>query len=477
MTYSRIKKIISFTLCLAMFMSFCGCGKAKETSAKKIAPMEPEEVSTYYFDFLGGKDVMPIAGYHGPQTYQYSAKGQKLPDYFSDEFMEMVADCGINIITNNGADYTNSTDKAKRLLDLGEKYKVGIFVRDSTILDNLGDETLSIQELDEQINKYVNHPACVGIYVVDEPGNATYYSQNENRYISCYSKLFQNLNQLGVKGYGNLYPLTSMGAVDVYKNYLQEYIDTCPVGYISYDKYPFVNDNSLTYAHDYFLNLSVVRKAAESADIPFWGFVQSGAQWNDEGRYFDSNGYFPGEGQFMWLVNTTLAYGAKGIQYFPLLQPYWFAYSLTEPFDFERNGLIGAWGNKTQWWYYAQNANKQIAAIDEVLMNSVNKGVIVSEQTMSDHFKDVDYIIKGKSWRELSNVSGEAMIGCFNYNGKSAYYVVNYDTEYAQKIKLDFFDRYDMTVIQKAEKKYINASSLELTMSAGEGVLIVMGDK
>ena len=66
------------------------------------------------------------------------------------------------------------------------------------------------------------------------------------------------------------------------------------------------------------------------------------------------------------------------------------------------------------------------------------------------------------------------MVGCFNYRGKSAFYVVNYDNFYSQKIKLDFLDNYNMKIVQKAEESYVKADSLTLTMNAGEGVLIVI---
>ena len=80
----------------------------------------------------------------------------------------------------------------------------------------------------------------------------------------------------------------------------------------------------------------------------------------------------------------------------------------------------------------------------------------------------------GTSWRELKDISGETMVGCFNYLGKSAFYVVNYDTEYAQKITLDFYDSYNMRVVQKAETSYVNTNSLTLQVHAGDGVLIVI---
>ena len=93
---------------------------------------------------------------------------------------------------------------------------------------------------------------------------------------------------------------------------------------------------------------------------------------------------------------------------------------------------------------------------------------------MTDDFKNVSYIMDGKAWRELVDVSGDAMIGCFNYKGHSAFYVVNYDNENAQKVTLNFANNYDMKVIQSAETEYVNTQELELAMAAGEGVLIVM---
>jgi len=109
-------------------------------------------------------------------------------------------------------------------------------------------------------------------------------------------------------------------------------------------------------------------------------------------------------------------------------------------------------------------------------MNSVNKGVVVSGAAANEAVKyarDYDAIIEGTSWRELKDVQGEAMVGCFNYQGKTALYVANYEQEYAQDIKLDFYETYDIMVIQDAEVSYLQASELTLKMLAGDGALIV----
>lgn len=477
MKYRSWIKVVSGIICVTMLSSiFTGCGKQEEkkTVAEPMELMEVEEPISFSFDFIGGTDVMPLAGYFGPQAYSYSANGQNLPDYFSDEFMEMVVGCGVNVITANGAEYVSYPYKTQELLDLGEKHGVGIFVNDSTVNLNLGENVLDIQRLDEQLSNYINHPACVGAYVVDEPTTDYYMNETPGKTLAEYSPLIKNLVELNVVPYTNLFPLASVGTANLYEQYLREFLETCPVPYLSYDRYLFNEGNNLTFANDHFVNMSMVRKLTEEYGVPFWCFVQAGAQWNDAMQRFDSTGYWPTEGAFKWQANTSLAFGAKGLQYFPLLQPYWFAWAETEEFDFQRNGLISAWNTKNQWWYYAQKVNKQIAAVDEVLMNSVNKGIIASSPTVRADFEGVEYLLDGTSWRELTGVTGDVMIGCLNYFGKSAFYVVNYNIEYAQEITLDFSNIYNMKVIQEAEESYVATDSLKLTMEAGEGVLVVM---
>ena len=470
------------TLCVLISAILCvspltACDKKEEAQAETNAVAEPmelmelEDVDTMSFDFIGGTDVMPLAGYYGPQAGSHSANGQAMPDSISEEFMQMAVDCGINIFSANGAEFSTWPNRTMELLELCETYNIGLFVNDWTINANLGENALSLKAMDEQLQNYVNHPACIGVYVVDEPRTETYNNHVANGYVKDYGPVVRNLTELGVIPYTNLFP--SIGEIP-YRAYLTEFLDTCPVPFLSYDRYLFDQGNDLKYANDYFVNMALVREAAEERGIPFWCFVQAGAQWNDGANRFDSTGYWPEQGAFLWMANTSLAFGAKGLQYFPLLQPYYFAYAKTQDYDFERNGLISAWGTKNRWWYYAQIANKQIAAVDEVLMNSVNKGIIASDAEVLDDFKTVEYVIEGTAWRELSDVRGKAMVGCFNYFGKSAFYIVNYDIEYAQKITMEFSDVYKMKVVQKGQESYYATDSLELSMSAGEGVLIVM---
>jgi hypothetical protein len=308
------------------------------------------------------------------------------------------------------------------------------------------------------------------VHVVDEPylkdviGDGT-------RDMDDYVPVFEQLNELGIAAGSNLLPRWVFYSDKDFFTYVDKFLADCPTPYLSFDYYVFDKKRNVK---DYFYNLSYYSQKAEEAGVPLWVFVQAGSQWNDTGGSITSTKpYYPDEGQFDWNVNTSLAYGAKGIQYFPIIQPFYFAWAENDTLDLQRNGMIGAWGEKNQWFYYAKDMNLHISAIDEVLMNSANKGVLLSdEQAKADNAKS-NRVISGTSWRELSDISGNAMVGCFNYQGKTALYVVNYDMERAQNIGLQFWDTYSFSVVKNGQKTSHTGSAIELPMQAGEGILII----
>ena len=173
-------------------------------------------------------------------------------------------------------------------------------------------------------------------------------------------------------------------------------------------------------------------------------------------------------------MNAGLTFGAQGISYYSLMEVHGDALDDEGGLDPYRSGLIGALGNKTMWYHYAKNINKHIAAIDHVLMNSVHKGVIVSGQEATSNAREASCILDGKSFRELQSVDGDAMVGCFNYNGKTALYVLNYSRELAQHITLNFDTQHNITITQAAENVYVKGNTVTLDMAAGEGVLLVI---
>lgn len=479
MKKNRFRKCIAVTLATCTLATLlAGCAKETE-QAVSIEPMEAEASHAFGFDIAGGDDVMPIAAYYGPYASNFSINGQSLPDYVTDEYWKAMADCGINLMSHAITDYAYSPQTIQKNLDLGEKYNIAVIVDDTSVRNMADLDEISMDKITTQLSQYMNHPAFGGLYLVDEPMTSYFLPADDlMRELYRYEDISPLLlEKIGIFCYENALS-SSRGDKERenYEKYLREYCDVLKPKYLSFDRYPYDIEQQ-GFEQRYFFDLAKVRKVAQEYEIPFWGFFAGGNYWRYDTEKQDN--YGPNEGQFDWCINSSLAFGAQGISYFPFIQPSHYAFGEDEEgvdWDFERSGFIGAWGNKNQWYYYAQNISKHIQAIDEVLMNSVNKGVIASGEETKERLKlATEAMLEGTSWRELKDVEGEAIVGCFNYQGQTALYVVNFYDVYAQHIDLTFQEECNFTIIQGAEGKKLSGEGITLDMAAGEGVLIVFG--
>lgn len=469
----------SWIRALALFLCtglLAGCTASDKEVTSDSVVMEKEESSAISMSFLGGKDVMPITGYIGPYIHSYSLDGNVFPEYITDEYYQMISDAGVNLIVYSFTDYASAQKEVTRNLELAEKYGVGLFVTDNNVVGKAEQDEISAEEVAAEIVEYSDYQSFCGIYLVDEPQTIYYSLGDGSRLLPKYEKIADVLhNELDIPTYCNLLPINDFAKNrEDYEKYVEDFCDTLQPKMLCWDYYPF-DESREGKMEIYFYNMDLIRKTAQERNIPFWAFIQAGSQWNDSWDELPSKTpYWPNEFQFNWNVNTSLAFGAQGIQYFPLMQPYQFTLAENGGWDFERNGLIGAMGNKNQWYFYAQNINKHIGAIDEVLMNSVNKGVIVNGEQAKADMQYTTCVIEEGTFNQLKAVKGDAMVGCFNYNGKTALYVVNYSMENAQKITLDFTATQNVRMIQNAETSYVKGDALTLDMAAGEGILLVL---
>lgn len=471
-------------------------GKVLETCVNDYINNKSQAVSVKYI----GDDTMPITGYHGPYVLQDADDVMLFPEYVTDDYFKMIADSGVNVTILEAMDYVAYPSLVKKALALGEKYGIGIYVEDSKLLElasaDVTDETKK-QNIETRIAEYSVYESFAGIHLVDEPGTDDFHS-NE-KLVSTYEALAGFLNELGVYTYVNMYPfdeeaaswwenITGTSSEDKYSDYVAEINETLSPVALMWDMYPFsVAEGGTELDVDisrYFWNMAEIRRQAQLNNKPFWAYVQAGANFSDtyENAYFNTKVYAPNKGQFNWNMNTALAFGAQGIQYFELIQPDYFAYAGTSAadgmWDFNRNGLIGAFGNKTQWYDYAQAANTHVGAIDGVLMDSYSTQIIALGDAATAT-KDLTSmgVTTSAAYEELTSVTdgADVLIGCFDYKGKTALYVVNYNYDAKQEgIELTFTGTYDITKIENAVTTEESASSLTLDMEAGEGILLVI---
>ena len=441
--------------------------------------------------------VMPISGYWGPSGI-----------LVNEDTYKLLKELGINHISKPANDYTDQVmDRYKvyQQFAWAQKYGIDMMVSDGRLLATPSTATQSAVQ--NAIANYKDYQSFGGLFMVDEPDGATYPATTSEKTIAKYAPLAKAARETNIFTYANLHPFVyptarKQGRYE-YTTYLRDYVKQFNPTVLSYDNYPFTSYGASTGdtgsgvhdAYRYFENLAMAKYVSENENnIPFWAFVQVG----DGFQHNEITANNPSKGEFKWLANTALAFGAKGIQYFPLVQPEGFK-DIDE--NTSSNGLLNKKGEKTEWFDYAVDVNAQVAAIDEVLMNATNDGLMstggYAKSQATDKVATMELREKVDGWlsssyelRETINpytirssyngatvTSSEstygALTGCFTYGEKHALYIVNYNVEGDSTIKVDFTDdNTKATTIHNAVKSE-KTGDIQMTLGAGEAVLVV----
>ena len=466
------KKISCVMAALLSLSSLALVSCKQETGITDYDKVYPDRVvNTYSFDAIGGQDVMPIGLYFGPYTPNSSKDGNIMPNFTDEYYIKMLAEAGINLFTYCPESYPQARDSIKKVLTLAEKYNIGYYVNayDVTSMTH-GFKPLNVDTLKATVEEFTDYKSFVGFYSKDEP----YYEQIE--FIGAVNKVLNEEYDNKYSTYVNMLPRWeerplkyTSGTEDVtYEEYVGRYYREGNGKYISWDHYVW----DFKSYKGYFNNMAIIKEMSEEYGIPYWSFIQAGGQWNDAMIEFESLPEpYPTESQLMWNVNTALACGSKGIQYFLGFQPIYFAYAPNGTYDFTRNGLFGANGNINRWYYYAQKMNVQVSAVDEILMNAYNVGILPSDSIKSD-FEGNTMVIEGNEFHQLKGVRGVALIGCFEYEKRTVLYVVNYTHNAAQDVVLDLNDKHAMKIIQRGKTYEMEEQHLGIHLEAGEAVLV-----
>lgn len=453
------------------------------------------------------EDVMPIGGFYAPydKTVTDGNYGTTVFHTLNEETFQMIQDLGVNLITYIEENFVTNADTILTNLALGEKYGVDIYLYDGRITSSACDKA----HLATCMADYMEYDSFKGFSVVDEP-NTEYYGNEDQikekvKLLADYAPLAQAVNgYCNINGSVNLYPKTTTemqstkpsawtsgleyNIDNVYEAYVEDYIGTYKPKVLSADFYVFdhlITNSTWKTIEGYFDNLEVLRKNSLEHNLAFWNYIQAGSWFFSTERGKTDND-LPTEGQMYWNVNTSLAYGAKGILYFPLVQPYYFGREKTGnvqtgysySYDYKRNGLIGADGNETSWYPWAQNANVQIQEVDEVLMHTTSKDVLAvgakaQEKTEKTATQEQ---LKLYGLESITATNG-AVIGVFEYQGKTAFYVVNYDYDNAQDITLTFDESQNYSVISTQLKEAhteTSGNSCKLSLVAGGAAMVTI---
>jgi len=470
--------------------------------------------NTYFTKVKGNTSLngeMPIIGFDGPDV-------EFLEEKNAETIYSMIKDLGINTVLLNRVEVGTNYAWSSSQLSVAEKYGLKLYLNDGYINDesnvdgigsSLGDSAKT--KVSNITSKYDGYSSFGGYFIEDEPMyNAVY---NSKKPIDNFDVPLTSLKgYTNIHSYLNLAPYIagqinkqlggSSSAPMTYQNY-KTYVDassTAGVEALSYDMY--LRGNGITtgawfwestsykiHTEDFWTNLdwmSTIAKA-DSNNNPFYAFVQVGNDFSDENKNATATANLTTIQEMYFEANAALAMGAKGINYYSLIQPKEYVTSEDNSTDYTRSGLInylgqanngGSHGDNYQYYNAAKKINAYIKAVDEVLMNATSEAVITTNSTVAGYLGS-----EVSSYGSIASINNtEVIVGCFDYYGQEAFMVVNITPDAgnsgsSQNVTLTFNGAQSGQYIGMNDTDWqtLNSSStLTLDILAGEAVVIVL---
>ena len=261
----------------------------------------------------------------------------------TDQTARQMADGGWNVVWC----------RTEAELDVAQRHGLRALLRNGLISPQSLDDPAKREKLDALIGRVRQHPAFYCYWIKDEPNTAEF---------PALGRMVEYLRQRDPEhlAYINLFPTyarnkqlgTTGDTVAAYREYLRQFIDVVKPSLLSYDHYQFAVASDLP---DYFLNLALVRQAAQEAGLPFLNIVQSCTR--------RPSMRVPTGDEMRYLVYTTLAYGAQGISYYVYCRPK------------HEGGIALADGTPTPRYHALKSLNREFTAIATELQPLESRGV------------------------------------------------------------------------------------------------------
>ncbi len=370
-------------------------------------------------------------------------------DAHMDEHYAQIAAANFTVVMGGFGANTPETDK--RQLDLCQKHGLKALVSLQGYEDGAMYGSSKIDEI-RQADKFPNHPACWGYTLHDEPNSAIFPFL---RFMVDHLRR----SRPGKLGFINLFPnyaSESQLGERTYEEYVNRFVSEVNPDVLCMDHYPMMQPNR-DMRDDYCANLAVLRKYALARNIPFWNF------FND--MPFDQR-YDPTEAQLRWQVNTSLAYGAKGVLYFC----YW------TPTGFQKGGAIIALnGRPTHHYEQARRINAKLKHWGPTLMQLVSEAVYRVPRGA-----DPATILNGAP---IELTPGDYLIGVFKHaDGRTAVLLNNFSYCYTAWPTVKFAaDLNNVVEVDPATGKEMpvmddspNMAGLQLSLDSAEGRLFLI---
>ncbi len=370
-------------------------------------------------------------------------------------------------------------NKLAVLLAWCEKQNVKVILRDPRVSilwirdlprDEKGDRSLPYdyeRGVVEAVAEFAHHPQVAGFFIIDEPERDLYevvvqavglikaHAAHLLPFVNFFPAIPQTMELLGYRDYGR---------------YLEDYVQRTGAKLVSYDYYGQMTERE--YENPlYYTNLSHYRNLALRG-IDFWNTILSTPHFRYRKPSYDD---------VRWQVNTSLAYGAKGIFYFTFYTP-------DNTFNSETNyrqGPIDWWGERTDTFFHMRDVNRELhQRWGSLFMDLQLLRVGHYPEAPADGGQLLDF---GCAIKEIAVEAGHdphLIVSEFRHriSGQTYAFIVNANPRdsvnvqvYMQDVRqLQRFNAYGEAYVVNNQAKFVDEFSSLLWLAPGQGELMAL---
>ncbi|MGN0202178.1 MAG: hypothetical protein ACI399_04655 [Candidatus Cryptobacteroides sp.] len=347
----------------------------------------------------------PGAVSSGPHRYQNPA-GDEFPvmawftlhgPHLDTSHFEALRDAGFNLAFS----FLSDLEEVDRVLEGAKGSGVKLIVNCKELREDPAGTVAHLKD----------NPDVAGYFLRDEPGADDFASLHE------WAESIRGIDDTKLL-YLNLHPTyapASMLQTDSYEEYVSRFCDEVPLGWLSFDHYPVLQDK---IRPDYYRNLEVISSNAGRKGIPFWAFVLSTAHGPYPVATYES---------MCMQAYSNLAYGAQGIEYFTF-QP-----GKVNSVVFH-DAPVDSAGARTEVFCKVKKVNDEIHSLTPVFLGAE----VINVGHTGDLPEGTEQFIALPRQISALEYEGEGFLVSHLRNGRSEYLLlVNRSLSASQKISLD----------------------------------------
>lgn len=383
-------------------------------STSLLAPLQDQPVR------LEKHGQIPVLAWSGVPSEQSSI----------ERFREL-ADCGFTINFSSYAD----AGAAIKALDAAKSAGVRILVS-CPPLESATQAT---------VRQLRNHPGLAGYFLGDEPSAAAFGADKR------WAEKVRAVDPDHIV-YVNLFPdyaSPEQLGVPTYERYVDEFANSVPVTFLSFDYYPIVGRSVRA---SWYGNLATIAAAARKRHMPFWAFALSLRHFNYPTATLPD---------LREQVFSDLAYGAQGIQYFT----YWKPGGLDSG-----DSPIDAAGKRTVVYDRVKQMNSEIRALSPVFLNSTVVSVGHTGQHLAPGMATYQQAAPVTS---LHTDAAGALVSIMDNGGRRFMIIVNHDIDRVQAVAIHFDGSQPVEQVAKdATLDHLKGTVFDAKIDAGDAAIL-----